>query len=123
MGTWERQVVLFDGASAICASRTARLDIPARTATPPAQATEQVFAQPFNILSQQGSDLTGAASPSADAPIDAMLGVTAWGVSMPQAIGAAEAVIGLAARARRATMAIRKRAMTPFSARWPALSR
>lgn len=117
MSTWERQAELFGGSSVMAVWNTAMLDSATRTARPLVQVIEQVLAQPFNTLSQHGSDLTGATCRSADGSIDAMLDVAPWGLSMPQAIGAAEAVIGLAARARRARMAIRMRAMRPFSAR------
>jgi hypothetical protein len=124
MGTWERQAALFDGSSAVGASKTAILDVTTRTATPPAQAIEQVLVQPLSVLSQQRSGLAWAACRPADAPsMDAMLEATAWEASMPQAIGAAEAVIGLAARARTARMAIRMRAMRSFSAHKARLSR
>lgn len=123
MGTWERQAELFSGSSAMAVWKTAMLDITTRTARPLVQVIEQVLAQPFNALSQHESDLTGAAGRSADGSIDDMLDVATWGLSMPQAIGAAEAVIGLATRARRAIRAMRKRAMKPFSARQAVLSR
>lgn len=55
--------------------------------------------------------------------MDVMLEATPGRASMPQAMRAAKAVIGLAARARAATMARIRCAMASFSARWSALSR
>lgn len=112
MGLWERKAAPFDGLSVIGASKTTRLDIAVRTATLPAQGIEQFLAQPFGILSQQGSDLPGATCRSTGGPsVAVMPEATAWDLSMPQAIGAAEAAIGLTTRASAARMASRKCAM------------
>lgn len=123
-GGWECKIAPCCGVSVTRASRTATLQMAGGTKTLAAQLIEHALAQPFSTLSQQGSGLAGAACRSTAVPsMDAMLEAAGWDASMPHSIRAAEAVIGLAARARRARMAIRKRAITQLSALSAAPSR